>query len=319
MAFEVTWMVGYCWCLFLKYPSNIHSLLLRSKSICTFYNILHEFRTHTDHPVCLKGCVPREASYIAVVAPVQTIDSDYENKYIAHALSSMGIFQSALSFLYSDNSLHPAAKGVKNTVTFCKVRLDARTGSRYFYFRFRRYIFDGSCNKFIPGSCDVTQNTTICQWLDTSYLHQGLSCREAAKRLGIVGPNELNLREPSVLSCIATEFSKPFYLYQTFMVWTWGTFIDFYILTGILRIMVLLTKTRSTSAPFWYYYMAIVNTVIRISGGLVVAVFQYMSDKVLYQLMVMHGTVEVFRGGEVMEMDQSDIVPGDIIRLMVGL
>ena len=90
--------------------------------------------------------------------------------------------------------------------------------------------------------------------------------------------------------------------------------------------------------------MAIVNTVVRvtgecysktssnrvmefpkfdlfcsiITGGLVVAIFQYISDKSLYELMVMEGTVEVFRGGEMMVLNQIDVVPGDIVRLVVS-
>ncbi len=31
LAFEMTWMVGFVWCFFLKFPGNIHSLFLRSK------------------------------------------------------------------------------------------------------------------------------------------------------------------------------------------------------------------------------------------------------------------------------------------------
>ena len=58
---------------------------------------------------------------------------------------------------------------------------------------------------------------------------------------------------------------------------------------------------------------------VRITGGLVVAIFQYISDKSLYELMVMEGTVEVFRGGETMVLNQIDVVPGDIVRLVVSV
>ena len=63
--------------------------------------------------------------------------------------------------------------------------------------------------------------------------------------------------------------------------------------------------------------MAIVNTCIRITGDLVVAAFQYMSDKDLYQLMLMKGTAQVLRGGEMITIDQTEVVPGDIVRLVV--
>ena len=64
--------------------------------------------------------------------------------------------------------------------------------------------------------------------------------------------------------------------------------------------------------------MAIVNTCVRVTGGLVVAIFQYMSDINLYRLMVTDGTVEVLRDGALMTIDQTDVVPGDIIRLSVS-
>ena len=40
---------------------------------------------------------------------------------------------------------------------------------------------------------------------------------------------------------------------------------------------------------YWYYYMAIVNSIVRVTGGIVVGVFQYMSDSGLYQLSQMEG------------------------------
>ena len=47
------------------------------------------------------------------------------------------------------------------------------------------------------------------------------------------------------------------------------------------------------------------------------AIFQYFSDKSLYQLMVMEGSAEVIRNGDIMEVNQTDVVPGDIVRLKV--
>lgn len=64
--------------------------------------------------------------------------------------------------------------------------------------------------------------------------------------------------------------------------------------------------------------MALVATFVRVTGGLVVAFFKYMGDKSLYQLLVTEGTVEVVRDGELRILDQTDVVPGDIIRLVVS-
>jgi hypothetical protein len=57
--------------------------------------------------------------------------------------------------------------------------------------------------------------------------------------------------------------------------------------------------------------MAIVQTVVRVTGGLVVAVFQYMADMDLYRLMVVDGTVQVVRDGELVTLNQTDVVPGE--------
>ena len=64
--------------------------------------------------------------------------------------------------------------------------------------------------------------------------------------------------------------------------------------------------------------MAILNTVVRITAGLVVSVFQYSSDFDLYRLMVTEGTVEVLRDGVMTSVDQINVVPGDIVRLTPG-
>ena len=49
-----------------------------------------------------------------------------------------------------------------------------------------------------------------------------------------------------------------------------------------------------------------------------VAVFQYMSDKDLYQLMLMKGTAQVLRGVEMITINQTEVVPGDIVCLVVS-
>ncbi len=156
-------------------------------------------------------------------------------------VSLTGFFTTVLSFLFSDASQR--GKGSSTSVTFCRVRIDKKTGTRYFYFRFRRFVYDAASYKFMYGSWDVQEgqpiaggsngsyygedaqpgrSVTIGEWLDSSYLHQGLCNDEAVKRRGIVGPNVLELKKPTVIGSIYNEFSKPFYLYQTFMVWTWG-------------------------------------------------------------------------------------------------
>lgn len=190
-------MVGIVWCFFLKYPTSVHSLFLRR-------------------------CLFDESSYVAVRAPVRRVDTnDKTKKWITDVLSSVNsCFHSVMSFLYSDASLHPQGSA-SNQVTFCPVREDKKTGSRYFYFRMRRYTYDSKSERFVLGCWDVTEGSTIGHWTDEDYMYKGISENEATKRFGFVGPNVLDLKKPTILRSIMNEFSKPFYLYQNFMVWTW--------------------------------------------------------------------------------------------------
>ena len=194
-AFEIVWMVGIVWCFFLKYPPSVHSLFLRR-------------------------CLHNEATFVAVSAPVISVDANHSSVWIKCMHSISACFHSVLSFLYSDTSQHPV-EGSHHQVTFCPVRVDEKTGSRYFYFRMRRYIFDIEAGRFVLGCLDVTKESTIGDWMNKDYLCQGLSSDEAIKRYGFVGPNVLDLKKPTILGSIINEFTKPFYLYQNFMVWTW--------------------------------------------------------------------------------------------------
>ena len=258
------------------------------------------------------GCRPNNAHYVAVTAPINSSDVSLKSNAIIASLT--GCFTSVLSFLFSNASQR--GEGSSTSVTFCKVRMDKTTGTRYFYFRLRRFVYDAASNRFVLGRWDVQEGVKIGEWLDSSYLHQGLSNDEAVRRRGIVGPNVLELKKPTVIGSICTEFSKTFYLYQNFMVWTWGKITNF---SHVRILLYPLTSLHTVfSGPFWYYYMAIVNTCIRVTGGIVVAGVQYMSDKNLYRLMVMKGTVEVLRGGEMTVMDQTEVVPGDIVCLVVS-
>jgi hypothetical protein len=73
------------------------------------------------------------------------------------------------------------------------------------------------------------------------------------------------MNPPMLSNNIMEQLNKSFYLYQNYMVWTW--------------------------APYWFYNMAVVQTIIRVTGGMIVSVFQYMSDSVLFP--IAHVSVQV--------------------------
>ena len=45
--------------------------------------------------------------------------------------------------------------------------------------------------------------------------------------------------------------------------------------------------------PLFYWYMAISQTVVRLAGGIIVALFRYQSDMDLYRLTITEGTAFV--------------------------
>ena len=98
MAFEIVWMVGIVWCFFLKYPASIRSLFLRR-------------------------CTSDEASHVAVCAPVNSVDTMYEKKWIVKFLASLTKgFYGALNFIYSIRS-EGAETGLHYKTAFCPVKV----------------------------------------------------------------------------------------------------------------------------------------------------------------------------------------------------
>jgi hypothetical protein len=145
--------------------------------------------------------------------------------------------------------------------TICRVHIHAQTGRRYFYHRMRRYTYDFDTESFSHGFFDI--GSTIGELVSQM---NGLQMDEVVQRQSLVGLNVISLPRPTLIGAIKKEFSKPFYLYQNFMLWSW--------------------------APYWYYYMATINTAVRLTGGIVVSMFQFMSDSVLYQISQIEGNVE---------------------------
>jgi cation-transporting ATPase 13A3/4/5 len=128
---------------------------------------------------------------------------------------------------------------------------------------------------------------------DLDSLRDGLSTDDVSNRMRVVGPNTIRMRRPSFFGTIFKEFSRPFYTYQCFMVWTWF--------------------------PLSYWYMAIVQTIVITTGGLVVSFFQYRNDNSLYLLTFISGEVKVLRDGQYVTIPQKELVPGDVVVVEPGL
>jgi hypothetical protein len=239
-AFQIVWMVGFFWSFSFRYvQTGLWSVFLRR-------------------------CTLDEADFVTVVAPTKSLEilepESSVPKFGEQLMHSIWLpFDTILRAYFS----WPYGKMGYDTC-FCPVTYDPSTGNRSFYHRMRRYVFDENPEDgswaFAPGT--VTLGERLGDFLELS---EGLSAEQVIQRTARVGPNIIPMEKPTVFGLIYKEFSKAFYLYQAFMVWTW--------------------------APYWYYYMAIVNTVVRVTGGIVVAIFQFISDSVLYQLTNVAGEV----------------------------
>jgi hypothetical protein len=206
------------------------------------------------HSLFLRRCTLEQATFVAVEAPTTSI-APVSMPRLTFKFS-IGMLNSLNHVMNIFFSYSYAVHGT--SIQLCKVSDDGYY--RSFYHRMRRYVFSVEIGCFISGHVNVTG--TINELL----LHsRGLSTDVVAKRGGYAGQNMLKLEKPTLVGCIMKEFNKSFYVYQAFMVWTW--------------------------APYWYYYMAIVNTSVRITSGTVSALYQYISDSTLYRLAIVEGNI----------------------------
>jgi hypothetical protein len=127
--------------------------------------------------------------------------------------------------------------------------------------RMARYVYSEADAGYIPGTIELGK--TIGELIE---MRDGLTADQAHLHYQLVGPNSVMLPTPSLLRCLYVEFAKPFYLYQTFILWTWFN--------------------------YWYYHMALIATFVRLIGGSITAAFQYKTDSTLYKLSLADGEVE---------------------------
>jgi hypothetical protein len=157
--------------------------------------------------------------------------------------------------MFSYNGAEPGYE-----LVYCKVDV-LETSVPSFYFRMGRYVLSDEEGKYIPGSIELGK--TIGDFISKG---NGLTTEEAEANYNLVGPNIIPIDKPTAFGSLYKEFSKTFYIYQNFMVWSWY--------------------------PYWYYYLALVNTFIRLIGGITVATFQHRSDALLYKMSHVKGDLE---------------------------
>lgn len=257
LAFIIVWSVGFVFSFSFHWPHSITSLFLRR-------------------------CILREATHVAVVAPIMQVQS------IASGRMKWGDILVRTIWAPIDRAYHiifsyPLTPNDYET-TYCPV--DNKT--RSFYHRMGRYVFNDIEEKYVPASMKIGNTIE-----ELSKWKEGLTSKQVNLHQAHVGPNVISIPKPNWFHTVYIEFSKPFYLYQTFILWTWFN--------------------------YWYFQMALVGTITRFIGGLTVASFQYDNDRQLYKLSCVHGNCEVIRDDTKTNIDVYDLVPGDIVVLKPGL
>jgi len=270
-GFEITWCIGFVWTLALKWPCSVASLFLVpcELSLATQVAVFTETRSTSSRPVQGK----REAGYIM-----------HMRRILSRFTSG---FHSCMSGLFSVP--YRTAHGILQYVPVQNERDANLPSTYYFVYQFRRYNLDDERGCYVPGKMNPEYRTVA----DVLKGVDGLTADEVTQRLHIVGPNVIDMPKPTLLGCIRIEFSKPFYTYQTFILWTW--------------------------VPLYYFYLAVIHGSVILMGGLSVSYFRFRNERNLYVLTQMHGEVNVRRDGIITTIPQSNLVPGDIVQVQPGV
>jgi hypothetical protein len=261
ISFEICWSLGFVFSLALKYPYSMFSIFLLP---CPLVN----------------------ATQVCVFLPITPVTaSQHEPKYIQRlrrvSARIASIYQALMSCLFVLPN-----QGRRGRLEYLAVQTDVK-GTRYFVHEFRRYNYNVETELFEPGDVQI-----IATLGDVLQAAKGLTSLEVERRLRVVGPNSIEMKPPSYARCLGEEFSKTFYIYQLFMLWTW--------------------------VPLYYFYLATIHGSVIVTGGFAVAWFKFRNDSNLFKMTHIEGEVDCLRNGSVVSVPQSDLVPGDVVQVAPG-
>eukprot|EP00698_Gefionella_okellyi_P018956 TRINITY_DN5755_c0_g1_i1.p1 TRINITY_DN5755_c0_g1~~TRINITY_DN5755_c0_g1_i1.p1 ORF type:complete len:1123 (+),score=238.40 TRINITY_DN5755_c0_g1_i1:34-3369(+) len=195
--------------------------------------------------------------------------------------------------------------GIDHSITVCPILSLARDGSwvevtdeilriggdkRMFEFRHVRFIIDDEYSSF-----EVTARA-----MDTKYTHTGAAMHavhntgivyeEHRNRLVMIGPNEIDIRAPTLPRMFMDEIMHPFNLFQVFSVCVWIA-IQYFVYSGAIVLMtgISIVTELYSMRKHW-------NT--------------------LRDMAAMSLKVHVIRDSRVMEVDSRELVPGDMFHVV---
>jgi hypothetical protein len=254
--FEIIWSIGFIYTLAFKYPKSIRT-------------------------VFWKTCRLHDATYVGVyVPPKQQLQEQYHASDMSRGyVLKLRRWSYTISICFHRLMQCVFPRG--HAQQFFPVRVDAK-GTRYFSYDFCRYNYNAELNAFEPGVLQVVHSLG-----DVVNAKDGLKDSQVEERLRVVGPNTIEMPRPNLFRAVVEEFSKPFYVYQNYMLWTW--------------------------VPLYYYYLALIHATVIITGGLTVSWFKFRNESNLFKLTHVEGQADCLRNGEFVSIPQSDLVPGDIV------
>jgi hypothetical protein len=175
-----------------------------------------------------RRCLLGEATHVAIC--VQNTKADdtevtFDLNYIQGIRRFFSSFYATvhdvMTFIFSDHNTFGCPRTSNGVFNVCPVEKDDN-GTRFITFRFRRYNIDG--DQFLPGVWDSGSYIKDIVEADTS---EGLSEDEVEARRHVVGRNTIKMERPAFLRTLKREISKPFYTYQTFMIWTVSRLLNY--------------------------------------------------------------------------------------------
>jgi Cation transporter/ATPase, N-terminus len=206
-TFVIVWMTGLPFTLAFRYPANgIQSLFLRKCAIDKASHIAVVAPNRNNNTASISPPTTAGASSRAKVVS----SSPYLQLVSAYIWLPFDVTLRTVFSYYHDRDGTTATK-------FCPVAIDPVTGTKGFYHHMRRYVFfspkKADTGHYVPGYLSV--GNTLGDFLEQT---SGLRTAEVEERMGLVGPNVISMREPTVLKSLYKEFNKAFYIYQNFMV-----------------------------------------------------------------------------------------------------
>lgn len=190
------------------------------------------------------------------------------------------------AFIFSDVN-NPTVEG---RFFYANVMVDAQ-GVRSIFHHFKKYVYTETSSTFEEAEIRLGAGPkpTLA---DLHNCAKGLTEEEANRRISLVGPNVVDLPKPSVIAEFISEGTRPFYVYQIWMMWPWFAFS--------------------------YWYMGAIQTSVFVGGGLAVIWVNFQNSKLLYKLAKSEGNARVLRDGQYVTKPLKDLAPGDVVQIEPG-